>query len=131
MISLQQSIELVKVGKKSEARQALIEIVREAPNNVTAWFWLVEAIESDAQRVKVLEECLKHNPEREEVSQALEKFRARLPEDVQNGGPDPKQGAAGQRKGSKSARQVPVWLWMAIIVNAALFVILAAIGLVG
>ena len=130
MLSLQQAIELVKTGEKSQARQALVEIVRAAPDNVQAWFWLVEAIESDVQRVKVLEECLKHNPEREEVRQALEKFRGRLPDDVHNGGSESKQDAAGQRKPGKLSRQVPMWLWMAIAANAALFVVLAAIGMV-
>ena len=130
MLPLQQAIELVKTGKQSQARPALVQIVRAAPDNVQAWFWLVETFDSDAQRVKVLEECLKHNPEREEVLQALEKFRARLSDDPKKGVTESGQGAAGQRKAGKSSQQVPVWLWMAIIVNAVLFVVLAAIGLV-
>ena len=128
MLSLQQAVELVKSGQKRQARQALAEIARAAPDNLPAWFWLVETFESDAQRVKVLEECFKYNPERQEVRQALDKLRARLPDAAQKDASTPDQNRVEGRQAVLSSRPVPLWLWLAIAANAALFVALAAIG---
>ena len=129
MITLQQAVDLVKSGKTRQARQALVEIVRAAPDNVPAWFWLVDTFEAHAQRVKVLEECLKHNPDRQDVHQALDKLRARLPDEPGHSATNASQSSDGARQAADPAQPVPVWLWLAIAANAALFVALAAIGL--
>jgi hypothetical protein len=130
MASLQQTIDLIKAGKKSQAREALVQLVRETPDNVQAWFWLVDTFDNDAQRVKVLEQCLKHNPENKEVRQAYEKFRARVAEVADSEVEKPKPATAARPKGEAAAQVVPVWLWLAILVNAVLFVVLVGIGLV-
>ncbi len=69
-----QAISLVKSGKKEEARALLLEVVWDEPQNENAWLWLVEAMPDNAQRVRALEECLRHNPQSQRAKTGLEAF---------------------------------------------------------
>jgi hypothetical protein len=84
-----QAISLVKSGKKEEARALLLEVVWDEPQNESAWFWLVETMPDNSQRIRALEECLRHNPESQRAKTGLEAFRNRqavssLSEPVEN-----------------------------------------------
>ncbi|HVO69265.1 MAG TPA: tetratricopeptide repeat protein [Aggregatilineaceae bacterium] len=77
---LSRAIELVKAGKLDEARQALLQILRENPGNETAWLWLAQTFQGDAQRIEVLEQCLKCIPGSQKARQGLEFLRSRRTE---------------------------------------------------
>jgi hypothetical protein len=75
MLSLSDAIQLIRQGRKEEARQALEPLLRAEPGNVTAWFWYVETCSTPEKRIQVLEVCLKMNPGNAQVMQALQTLR--------------------------------------------------------
>ena len=50
MSSLNNAIQLIREGRKEEARKILELILRSEPGNIQAWFWYVEACSTTAQR---------------------------------------------------------------------------------
>jgi len=79
MLSLNDAIQLIRQGRKEEARQALEPLLRAEPGNVTAWFWYVETCSTLEKRIQVLEVCLKMNPDNAQVMQALQTLRNKQP----------------------------------------------------
>jgi hypothetical protein len=77
--SLQDAIALIKQGNKREARAALEGLLRANPQDVTAWFWYAESLETPEKRLKALELCKKVNPDNPQVDKALAVLRARMP----------------------------------------------------
>jgi len=82
---LSRAIELVKAGKPDEARQALLQILRQNPGNETAWLWLAQTFQTDAQRIEALEQCLKYVPGSQKARQGLEFLRSRRTEAASSG----------------------------------------------
>ncbi len=72
------AISLVKTGYKDQAREILFQIIQDDPHNESAWIWLVETMPTDSDRIAILEQCLKYNPESKMAQQGLEVFRASL-----------------------------------------------------
>lgn len=68
---LKDAIALIKVGEPESARKILIQILRENPHNETAWIWMAETMTDLNQRIAVLEQCLKNNPQSELARRAL------------------------------------------------------------
>lgn len=79
MANLNEAVQLIRQGRKDEARRILESILKANPQDVQAWFWLVETCSTPEQRIKTLEVCLKLNPGN---PQALRALRA-----LQGGGP--------------------------------------------
>jgi hypothetical protein len=69
---LKRAIDLNKSGKKLEARQLLQQVVHIDPENDKAWVWLADTYPDDADRIAVLEECLKYNPDNPAVRMWLD-----------------------------------------------------------
>lgn len=59
---LEAAIELVRAGRKEEARQLLQRLIREDPKRENVWLWFVETLPDPAMRIAALRECLRHNP---------------------------------------------------------------------
>ncbi|NTU76020.1 MAG: hypothetical protein HGA86_07855, partial [Anaerolineaceae bacterium] len=72
------AIQLIKAGQSNEARLILLEEVRRDPEQENAWLWLATTMPSDAQRVSILKECLKYNPDSEMAQKSLEALSSRL-----------------------------------------------------
>jgi hypothetical protein len=79
MSSLNNAIQLIREGRKAEARKILELILRSEPGNIQAWFWSVETYSSLEKRIQVLEICLEINPGNVQVMQALQKLRSQPP----------------------------------------------------
>jgi len=77
---LQDAINLIRQGKKHEARGMLEVLLRTNPQDVSNWFWYAETLDTIDKRVKVLELCLKANPGNAQAEKALNIMRARLSE---------------------------------------------------
>jgi hypothetical protein len=65
------AIHLYQKGRVDEARQVLLECIRNDPQDVPSWMWLVATIEHLDERIATLRLCLKANPDNAEVKQAL------------------------------------------------------------
>jgi hypothetical protein len=77
MADIKQAISLINQGKKREAQSILTELIRSNPQEITAWFWYVETLDSLEKRIQLLETCLKQNPGNPQVTKALEMLRAK------------------------------------------------------
>lgn len=74
---LNTAIELAKSGNKGEAIKLLSEVVKQDPQNETAWSWLVVCVQTPEQKRYCLEKILQINPNNVKARQALEKITAR------------------------------------------------------
>lgn len=77
MTEITQAIFLIKQGKKREAQSILTELIRSNPQEITAWFWYIETLDSLEKRIQLLEACLKQNPGNSQTIKALEMLRAK------------------------------------------------------
>jgi len=62
---------LIKAGQKAEAQKLLEPFIEVNLHNIPAWLLEVETWPTVAEKKKVLELCLRHNPETPQVKQAL------------------------------------------------------------
>ena len=79
MSTLDNAIQLVRVGRKAEAQPILQGLIKADPKNIQAWFWYVETCATNEKQIQALETCLKFNPGNAQAAQALQKFRAQSP----------------------------------------------------
>ncbi|HCS39653.1 MAG TPA: hypothetical protein DIW44_08715 [Anaerolineaceae bacterium] len=68
---LKQAVNLIKAGKKIEARVILEPIIVAEPQNIQAWVWEIETREHEAEKIKLMEACLLHNPDSNLIKKAL------------------------------------------------------------
>ncbi|MBA4385387.1 MAG: hypothetical protein C0410_11675 [Anaerolinea sp.] len=74
---LKQAVNLIKAGKKIEARMILEPIIVAQPQNIQAWVWEIETRESDDEKIKLMEACLLHNPDSSLIKKALAALKTR------------------------------------------------------
>jgi hypothetical protein len=72
---LQRAIALAQSGKVEDAHALLHKITGEDPTQELAWLWLVQTEPDHQQRIQILEECLRHNPQSEYARKGLAGFR--------------------------------------------------------
>ncbi len=68
---LREAINLIKVGRMSEARKILEPFIIANPRNIQAWVWEIETCSQDAEKIKLMEACLQHNPNATAIKKAL------------------------------------------------------------
>jgi hypothetical protein len=72
---LQRAISLAQSGKVEDAHALLHKITSEDPTQELAWLWLVQTEPDHQERIKILEECLRHIPNSEYARKGLAGFR--------------------------------------------------------
>ena len=75
MADLNTAVTLIRTGQREEAQAILKEIIRTEPHNIPAWFWMVETLETDEDKLRVMEVCRKLNPEDTKVQKAYEMLK--------------------------------------------------------
>ncbi len=68
--------ELIKSGREDEAREILIQLLKQNPADDEAWVWLASITADREKRQKCLEEALKHNPNNATAKRVLQKMIA-------------------------------------------------------
>jgi hypothetical protein len=68
---LKKAIALSRVGDRRPAREILVHVISSNPHNELAWLWYAYNLERNSDRIKVLQECLSHNPECKEAKDRL------------------------------------------------------------
>ncbi len=76
--SLDRAITLSRNGKKLEARSILDAILKVNPQNDIAWLWYADTYPDATNRIRILDECLQHNPDFQVAKKWLVTFRAEL-----------------------------------------------------
>ncbi len=79
MSNLNNAIQLIREGRKDEARRILEPLLQAEPANISAWFWYVDTCPTLEKRIQTLELCLKRNPGNSQVMQALLALRSQRP----------------------------------------------------
>jgi WD40 repeat protein len=69
--TLKRAIDLSKRGMKQEARTVLQELVQREPENGQAWLWLADSMTTLPDRLEILQEALRHNPEQVTIQRAV------------------------------------------------------------
>jgi hypothetical protein len=77
---VQQAASLLKAGKKEEARQILVQFVRQEPNHVFAWYVLSFCLDDISQKRSCLQRALAIDPKSVPVKQALDKLNNTTPQ---------------------------------------------------
>jgi Tol biopolymer transport system component len=72
---LQRAISLAQSGRIADAHALLHKITSEDPTQELAWLWLVQTEPDHQQRIQILEECLRYNPQSEYARKGLAGFR--------------------------------------------------------
>ncbi len=75
MSDLNNAVTLIRTGQREEAQAILKEIIRTDAHNIPAWFWMVETLETNEDKLKVLEVCRKLNPEDPKVQKAYDMLK--------------------------------------------------------
>jgi hypothetical protein len=74
---LRDAINLIKVSRMIEARELLEPFIVANPQNIQAWIWEIETRENDAEKIKIMEACLLHNPDSTLIKKALAALKTR------------------------------------------------------
>jgi hypothetical protein len=69
--TLQQAIALARTGQKNQAQELLQQVLSANPANESAWLWLTDCVNTRAERIEVLETCLRFVPESQIARAAL------------------------------------------------------------
>ncbi len=72
----QRAVKLARDGRKDEARAVLKRILALNPRHEGAWLWLVDCQTTEADRIRVLEECLHMIPNSQSARRVLHMLRA-------------------------------------------------------
>ncbi len=67
----QSALELAQEGKTREAHVLFEKIVNADVHNVSAWFWYAKTSASGTERTRILQNCLRFNPDSTETRQVL------------------------------------------------------------
>jgi hypothetical protein len=68
---LSKAIALSRTGDKHPAREILAHVISANPHNELAWLWYAYNLDRNSDRIRVLRECLNHNPECKEAKDRL------------------------------------------------------------
>lgn len=71
MPELQEAIKVIKSGDKETGKRLLTEILKADQRNETAWLWMTQAVSSNDDRLKCLQNVLKINPHNEAAKKGL------------------------------------------------------------
>ena len=74
---LTKAIQLIKAGRLPEAQLVLEPFIQDHPQNIQAWMWETELFPQDCDKARVLEICLEHNPDHQQVIRALAMIKSR------------------------------------------------------
>jgi Tol biopolymer transport system component len=83
---LRQAIEAIRRGDKAAGQRLLAQVLRADPRSETAWLWMSQIVESDAQRLDCLRRILAINPSNAAARRGVELLEARMRGEAQDAG---------------------------------------------
>jgi len=72
-----EAIKMLQAGDLVQARRLLIAAIREKPRDELAWFWFMETLSTDQDRLAALQHFLKFDPSNQKARRALLALRSR------------------------------------------------------
>lgn len=83
---MEQGIQAARRGRKTEARELLLKVVEEEPENAAAWIWLIGLVDSPEDRLIACENALALDPSNEKVRAYLYRLLRERAEDARPSG---------------------------------------------
>ena len=74
---LQQAIAAVRAGRRAEAQELLEQVLQANPRHEQAWLWMGAVAETEAERVRCLQQVLVINPDNADAHEGLAQVQAR------------------------------------------------------
>jgi hypothetical protein len=74
-VDFSQIVALIKSGQRDEARQRLLAILKNEPDNEIAWQWMYSVCRNDEERIGCLKRILQINPSNSSARLQLEKLQ--------------------------------------------------------
>jgi ABC-type dipeptide/oligopeptide/nickel transport system permease component len=100
-------MEAAKAGNKSKARQLLARAIQLDPQNEMAWLWLSEVAKDDKERIRILAQVLKINPENQLALHGMKKLGVSLEAETRPSAPSPLKKAIAGDKGRAAGGSPP------------------------
>ena len=94
---LQQAVDAIRRGDKVTGQRLLAQVLRADPRGETAWLWMSQIVETDAQRLDCMRRILAINPNNATARRGVELLEARMSADVR-----------GDLGGDSSRRPAPI-----------------------
>ena len=104
--NVQDAIDLIKRGKRAEARALLMAAVEIDEENELAWLWLSAAVEEDSERILCLQNALTLNPDNEKARARLLRIQER--QHKQPGPPPPQESPRPNNTDSTPPLTLPI-----------------------
>ena len=76
---LQQGITAFRAGRREEARNIFVTVVKQNPENDRAWGWMYDVSSNDKERAYCLKQMLRINPNNKKATQLLNELTASKP----------------------------------------------------
>src|SRR5689334_12849597 len=117
---LNQAIDLVRAGRREEARAILLPLSQQYPNLEQVWLWLATASEDTQERITYLRRVLDINPRNERARQAYTRLTGEAPAGRSSSG----------RAAGASGRGIDAWLVaiLALVAIIAVILVISAIA---
>jgi len=96
---VQRAIQRARAGRRTEARDLLLEVVESDPQNETAWMWLSGLVDSVEDRIIACENVLTINPANEKVRLYLTELQRHRQSSLASQNTDEATGLLQQAKG--------------------------------
>lgn len=132
--SMDEIKKMISDGRMNEAQNALVEIIRIDPQNKTAWLWLAQTMPGDAERLQVLEEYQKANPDTptKTVPRLIEMLKYRARETPTTPHPSRGRVLTEQDKTDRMYRRLVIALVvvLVVVIIAATVLLLSAAGVI-
>jgi len=76
--TLQQAVSFIKSGDKVKGKRALLQLLKQEPENDKAWVWLTAVVDTDEMRLECLEKALLINPQNQLAAKGVAKLREKM-----------------------------------------------------
>jgi len=117
---LKQGIAALKAGQKAEARNLLLQVVKQNKRNEVAWLWLSGAVNTDKERRICLENVLAINPDNEAAKRGLASLATK--ESIEPVGATPSPATPVKKRGNNSQ--------IKLLIALSASILLAIVGIV-
>jgi hypothetical protein len=116
-------LELIKAGQKSEARQLLLSVLKTHPRSEEGWLYMAACAESKAEFESSVLQVLRINPFNNQAYRLAEQNKIRLPKEIKQARKKSRKAARqvsrGERSGGGRLRRILLLLVLVLAVVAA------------
>lgn len=123
---LHQAIQLIKDGKRAQARDLILDLIKSDPNNLNAWLWALEVASNNKEKRVILGKILEIDPNHKAALGYLRKLGLKEPEadssDPQSQKNNSPSKPTSKKRSGFSGLAKLLFDWMASLPSGCLFI---------